>query len=48
MIYLEVIWEVIKGNVIAVLIGLGWLICTLSIFIPKNSKVFKIIDWFKK
>ena len=48
MIYIEVIWEVIKANVIAVLIGLGGLICTISIFIPKNSKIYKIIDWFKK
>lgn len=48
MIYLEIIWEVIKGNIIGVLIGLGGLIATISMFMPKNSKFKKIIEWFKK
>lgn len=48
MIYIEVIWEVIKSNIIAVFIGLGGLICTISLFMPKSSKFKKLIDWFKK
>jgi hypothetical protein len=48
MIYVELIWEVIKANVIAVLIGIGGLLCTLSLFMPRHWKIFKILEWFKK
>tara|TARA_R100001163_G_C5027980_1_gene169022 strand:- start:924 stop:1073 length:150 start_codon:yes stop_codon:yes gene_type:complete len=48
VIYLEVIWQAIKANAIGLLIGLGGLICTLSMFMPRHWKIFKFIKWAKK
>ncbi len=46
--HIEIIYEHIKEHIIGVLIGLGGLIATISMFMPKNSKAKKLIDWFKK
>jgi len=48
MIYIEVIWEAIKANVIGASIGLLGLLATMSMFLPKSSKLYKIINWIKK
>ena len=46
--HFDIIYEYIKEHIVGVLIGIGGLIATISMFMPKNSKAKKIIDWFKK
>jgi hypothetical protein len=48
MIYIEIIWESIKGNVIAVGIGILGLLATISMFMPKDSKLYKLINFLNK
>tara|TARA_R100000234_G_C4923266_1_gene145134 strand:+ start:372 stop:518 length:147 start_codon:yes stop_codon:yes gene_type:complete len=48
MIYLQIIWEAIKTNAVGWAIGFVGLIAVLMMFIPKDSKLYKIINWFKK
>ena len=48
MIYLEIIWESIKGNFMGWCFGLLGLGAVLMMFIPKDSKLYKLINWFKK
>jgi hypothetical protein len=48
MIYLEVIWEAIKANVIGACIGLLAFLATMTIFIPKDSKIYKILTFLTK
>ena len=48
MIYLQIIWEAIKGNIIAVGIGIIGLLATISMFMPKDSKIYKLINFLSK
>ena len=48
MIYLQIIWEAIKGNIIAVGIGLIGLLATISMFMPKDSKIYKLVNFLSK
>ena len=48
MIYLQIIWEAIKANIIGVIIGLVGLIATITLFLPKNSRLYKILNFLSK
>ncbi len=48
MIYIEIIWESIKSNVLAVGIGIIGLLATISMFMPKDSKIYKLINFLSK
>ena len=48
MIYIEIIWESIKGHMLAVGIGIIGLLVTISMFMPKDSKLYKLINFFSK
>ena len=48
MIYIQIIWESIKGNMLAVGIGIIGLLATISMFMPKDSKLYKLINFFSK
>ena len=48
MIYIEIIWEAIKGNMLAVGIGVIGLLATISMFMPEDSRLYKIINFLSK
>ena len=48
MIYLQIIWEAIKANMIGVMIGLVGLMATITLFLPKNSRLYKILNFLSK
>lgn len=48
MIYLEIIFEAIKADLLAVGLGILGLLATISMFMPKDSKLYKLINFFSK
>jgi len=48
MIHFDIILEHIQPHLTGICIGLGGFICTLSMFMPRHWKIFKLISWMKK
>ena len=48
MIYLQIVFDAIKTDLIAIGIGLIGLLATINMFLPKDSKFSKLINFFSK
>jgi|TARA_Y100000289_G_scaffold2739_1_gene2607 hypothetical protein len=48
MIHFQIIWEHIQAHAVAIGVALLAFLATLSIFLPRNSKLFKIITFLTK
>tara|TARA_A100001391_G_scaffold202468_1_gene192165 strand:- start:2073 stop:2222 length:150 start_codon:yes stop_codon:yes gene_type:complete len=48
MIHIQIIWEHIQAHAVGIGIGLLGFMATISIFLPKDSKLYKLITWMKK
>ena len=46
--HFDIIWEHISAHAAGVGIGLLGFIATVSMFLPKDSKLYKLINWMKK
>ena len=46
--HFDIIWVDISEHAVGVGIGLVGFVATISIFLPKNSKLYKLIKWMKK
>lgn len=46
--HFNIIWEHIQPHMLGIGIGLLGFLATISMFIPKNSKVFKFINFLTK
>ena len=48
MIYLQIILEQIKDNLLSAGVALLGILATISMFLPKNSKVRSFLRWLTK
>tara|TARA_R100000773_G_scaffold29104_1_gene24978 strand:- start:1736 stop:1891 length:156 start_codon:yes stop_codon:yes gene_type:complete len=48
MIFLEIILEQIKNNLVGIGLGLLGLAATLCMFLPKDSKLYKFLNFLTK
>jgi len=48
MIYLKIILEAIKENLIIIGVGLLGILSMISMFLPKNSKIKKFLNFLTK
>lgn len=46
--HFNIIWEHIQPHLMGIGIGLLGFMATISIFLPKDSKLYKLITWMKK
>tara|TARA_E500000178_G_scaffold340034_1_gene382263 strand:+ start:209 stop:358 length:150 start_codon:yes stop_codon:yes gene_type:complete len=48
MIYLKIIFEQIKSNLLIIGVGLLGILTMINTFLPRNSKFKKVLTWFTK
>tara|TARA_X000001382_G_C3143059_1_gene170261 strand:- start:32 stop:187 length:156 start_codon:yes stop_codon:yes gene_type:complete len=48
MIHLQIIWEHIQAHAVGIGVGILGFLATISMFMPKNSKLYKVINFLSK
>ena len=48
MIHIQIIWEHIQQHAVGIGIGILGFLATISMFLPKNSKLYKLINFLTK
>ena len=48
MIHIQIIWEHIQPHILGIGLGILGILATVSMFLPKDSKLYKLINFLTK